>query len=229
MTASGTEKPFPDLKIGPGSPPHRPGGIVRSPGYFSRYNSLTFPKGEIIRRNRTICPFELIQAVLLRCSMSYPPARAHDAKSSRVHDAACAGFPRAGVAAGDAVNDPHSRRAGLRVAPTARKEAHSPPGDDAPAAVRGFPADPAFPAGPFARITSRASGRAHPVARAPSHRGALRAAQRSPSSPVTSRASSPPMRLWNRPPSAMTRANRISPARGPSGSPTSIASKCDRT
>ncbi len=224
MTASGTEKPFPDLKIGPGSPPHRPGGIVRSPGYFSRNNSLTFPKGEIIRRNRTICPFELIQAVLLRCSMSYPPARAHDAKSSRVHDAACAGFPRAGVAAGDAVNDPHSRRAGLRVAPTARKEAHSPPGDDAPAAVRGFPADPAFSSRPrrthqVARIPSRA----------PSHRGALRAAQRSPSSPVTSRASSPPMRLWTRPPSAMTRANRISPARGPSGSPTSIASKCDRT
>lgn len=228
MTALGTEKPFPDLKIGPGTPPHRPGGIVRSPEYFSRYNSLTFPKGEIIRRNRTICPFELIQAVLLRCSMSYPPVRAHDAKSSRVHDAACAGFPRAGVAAGDAVNDPHSRRAGLRVAPTARKEAHS------PRATTLLPPSGVFPPIPlFQPAPSRASRRAHPVARAPSrapsHRGALRAAQRSPSSPVTSRASSPPMRLWTRPPSAMTRANRISPARGPSGSPTSIASKCDRT
>src|SRR5690606_2893373 len=55
------------------------------------------------------------------------------------------------------------------------------------------------------------------------------AVHRSPSSPLTSHASSPPMREWTRPPLAMASTNRISSGRGPSGADTEIASKWLRT
>src|SRR5262249_56577277 len=52
---------------------------------------------------------------------------------------------------------------------------------------------------------------------------------RNPSSPLISEALSPPTRAWMRGPVVMTRASRISSARGASARPTSIASKWLRT
>src|SRR5690606_8540982 len=59
--------------------------------------------------------------------------------------------------------------------------------------------------------------------------GAAPALHRSPSNALLSEAASPPIRACTRGPQAMTRHSTISSGRGPSGMPTSMASKWLRT